>query len=919
MRAFCVPARFAGKVGGGMRSLRAWLMRLGGIFGKRRSEGELAAELDAHLQMHIEDNVRAGMSADEARRQALVKLGGVEQTKEACRERRGLPCLESLAQDVRFGLRMLRKNPGFTAVAVLTLALGIGANTAIFSVVSKVLIDPMPYPHADRIVMLRRTFLRSLGPYVTVSIPKFMAWRQQTQVFESAALFDGGVTGLNLTGGSRPEQVPGIRASAGYFQVFDVPIVLGRAYTAEEDKPGGPHVAVISYGLWRERFGGDPHIIGRTIDVGGRAFEVIGVTKFVTRFPTDIWLPMQADPNSNDQAHDYFAVARLRTGVTLAQARVAMKLAAEQFRKKFPVFMMRDESATAQPFRDSVTGSVRPALLILLGAVGFVLLLACANVANLLLARATVRKREIAIRTALGAGRKRVIRQLLTESLMLSFAGGILGLALGFTGIRVLLAQYPNDGSGSGFDIPLIGSRGSAVTLDWRILLFAVGVCLLTAVLFGLLPAIQASQTPLAQSLNEGGGRGGTHRSAARSALVVSEVAIAVILLAGAALLIRTLSALRSLRAGFDAHNVLVMDMTFSGPQYDKSSGLAATIQDAERRVGTLPGVQSVALNCCIPLEGGSDLPFNIEGRAPTMGPYSGDEQWRFTSPQYFDVMRVPLLRGRAFTDRDVLSSEPVVIINEAMAKKFWPNGNAIGQRMLIGHGLGPEFEEPPRTVVGIVGDTRESALGMAGGEIEPVMYVPTEQLSDAFMRWVRGGLSMIWFVRTKSAPFAFSAPIQNALREATGGLPVADVRSMDQVMAGTTAWSGFIGTLLSTFAAIAVCLAAIGIYGLMAYSVEQRKQEIGIRMALGAEPKDVRGMILKEGGALTLAGIFAGVTAALALTRFMASLLYGVKPWDPAAFGSVVLLLGAIALLAAYVPARRAMRVDPMVALRHE
>ncbi|MDE3171278.1 MAG: ABC transporter permease [Acidobacteriota bacterium] len=844
----------------------------------------------------------------------------MEQTKEACRERRGLPWLESLSQDARFGLRMLRKSPGFTAVAVLTLALGIGANTAIFSVVSKVLIDPMPYPQANRIVMLRRVFPQGLSlSYPTVSIPKFMVWREQTQVFQSTAIFDSGPLALNVTGGNRPEQVPGIRASAGYFKVFGVPIVLGRAYTAEEDKPGGPHVAVISYGLWHERYGGDPRIIGKTIEVGGSADEVIGVAKFVARFPTDIWLPLQANPNSSDQAHDYLAVARLGPGVTLAQARIAMKLAAEQFRRKYSgPFMMPGESATAQPFRDSVTGNVRPALLILLGAVGFVLLLACANVANLLLARATVRKREIAIRSALGAGRKRVIRQLLTESVMLSVAGGVLGLILGFAGIRMLLAQYPNNGGG-GFDIPLIGSHGSEVTLDWRILLFAIGVCLITAILFGLLPAIQASQTPLSQSLNEGGSRGGTHRSRARSVLVVSEVAFAVILLAGAALLIRTLSALRALRPGFDAHNVLMMRMTFSGRQYDKTGGLAAAIQEAERRVGAVPGVQAVAMGCCVPLEGGSDLPFSIEGRAPTMGPYNGDDQWRFISPEFFDVLHAPLLSGRPFTDADVLGSEPVVIINEAMAKTYWPKGDAIGQRMLIGHGLGPEFEEPPRTIVGIVGNMREKFSGMTSSEIDPVMYVPAEQLGDPFMQWVREMLSATWFVRTETAPFAFSMPIQNALREATGGLPVADVRSMDQVVAGSTAWSGFIGMLLSSFAAIAICLAAIGIYGLMAYAVEQRKQEIGIRMALGAQPRDVRGMILKEGGALTLAGIFVGVAAALGLTRFMATLLYGVKPWDPMAFGGVVILLGAVAVFAAYVPARRAMRVDPMVALRHE
>jgi putative ABC transport system permease protein len=905
-----------------MRTMRALLKRFGGLFGKQRGDGELAAELESHLEMHAEENLRAGMTPEEARRQALLRLGGVEQTKENYRDRRGLPWLETLLQDMRFGLRMLGKNPGFTAVAVLTLALGIGANTAIFSVVSKVLIDPLPYPDADRIVMLERVFPQNTSEIT--SIPKYMVWRQQTQVFESVAISDWGGPGLNLTGGERPEQVPGIHASAGYFQVLGVPMALGRPYTADEDRPGGPHVAVISYRLWRGRFGGDPDILGKSIEVEGKACDVIGVTgaNFSTRLPTDIWVPLQADPNSNDQSHDYLAIARLHPGVTLAQARIAMKIAAQRFRQKFPgPFSAPEESATAELLRDSVVGGVRPALLILLGAVAFVLLLACANVANLLLARATVRKREIAIRSALGAGRGRVIRQLLTESLMLSFAGGILGLALGFTGIRLFLAQYPNDTANGGFDLPLIGSRGSAVTLDWRVLLFALGVCLLTAILFGLLPAMQASQAPLSQSLNEGSARGGTHRNNVRSALVVSEVAIAVILLAGAALLIRTLSALRALKLGFEPHNVLVMRMTFSGSRYGKTAGLASAIQDAERRVGAVPGLQAVAFSCCVPLEGGPDLPFSIEGRAPTMGPFNGDEEWRFISPEFFDVMRIPLIRGRVFTDQDVLQSDPVAVVDEAMAKNYWPKGDAIGARIVIGRGLGPEFEEPPRRIVGIVGNARDHFGSRVDSQIDPVMYVPAAQLSDTLVGLSQGSqtFSGRWLARTSTAPFTFSQSIQNELRVATGGLPVADIRSMDQVVSGSTAWTGFVGTLLSIFSAVAVCLAAIGIYGLMAYSVEQRKKEIGIRMALGAEPEHVRRMILSEGGVLTLAGILVGVAAGLALTRFMASLLYGVKPWDPVAFLSVIVLLGGIAVLAAYIPARRAMRVDPMVALRYE
>lgn len=608
--------------------LRVLVSRVRGFFSGHRLDEDFQEELASHLEMLTEENIRRGLPPDEARRQARLRLGGAAQLRETQHDLRGLPWLETLLQDVRFGLRMLRKNPGFTAVAVITLALGIGANTAIFSVVSKVLLDPLPYPNADRIVLLQHTFLQRTD--VSISVPEFMIWREQTQVFQSSAAFELGGAAFNLTGGDRPEQVPGLHASAGYFDVFGVPIAKGRAFTPEEDRPGGPHVAVISNGLWRGRFDGDPTIIGKTISMGGDPYEVIGVVgrNFTMPLPLDIWLPLQADPNSNDQSHYLLVAARMRPGITLSQAKIAMKFAAEQFRGKFAgQFMAPGESATAELFRDTLVANVRPALLVLLGAVGFVLLLACANVANLLLARATIRKREIAVRSALGAGRGRVIRQLLTESLMLSLAGGILGLAVGFIGMRLLLAQYPNNSS-RGFSLPLVGAHGSAVTLDWRILLFTIGVSILTGILFGLIPAFQASGTSLTLSLNESGGRGSTYRnSRGRSALVVGEVAIAVILLAGAALLIRTLAALRDLPLGFDAHNILTMQMSLSGRRFDKTARLAEATREAERRIGALPGVKAVALTCCLPLEGGPDLPFSIGGRAPTEGPYNGDEE----------------------------------------------------------------------------------------------------------------------------------------------------------------------------------------------------------------------------------------------------------------------------------------------------
>ena len=818
---------------------------------------------------------------------------------------------ENFLQDVKFAWRTLRRSPGFAATAIIALGLGIGANTAIFTVINTVLLQPLSYPDSDRIVELMRVYPNGLG--TSVSEPKFMVWSQKTDVFAASAIYDFAGPGINVTGGDRPEQIKGIRASAGYFAVFGAPIAAGRTFSQEEDRPGGPKVAVISNGLWRSRFGGDASVIGKNILLADQPYTIVGVLGpgFSSDPPSDIWLPLQPDPNSQDQAHYLSAAARLKPGVTLAQANAALKIAGEEYRRKFPAWMDAKETAGARPLRDMVVHDVRLALLILLGAVACVLLIACANVANLLLARATLRKREIALRAALGAGRRRIIAQLLTESVLLSLGGGALGLALGYLGVRGLLAVNPGD-------IPRIGEHASAISLDWRVLAFTLLVSVVTGILFGLIPAFNASRTDLSLTLKESGSRTGSgfRQNKARSILVVTEMALALVLVVGAALLIRTFTAIRHVNPGFSTHNVLTMEMSLNGARFEKSAGTAAVVRAAEQRFEGLPGVEAVAVSCTLPLESSLDLPFNIAGRTPSDGKYDGDEQWRDVSAGYFKVFQIPLLRGRLINNTDDANSSHVVVINESMAKKYWPHDDAIGAMLTIGKGLGPEFEEPARTVVGIVSDVHDTGLSH---DLEPIMYVPIAQVSDGLTTLQNRVLPLQWEVRTSVQPFSLSDTIQRELRTASGGLPVAHIRSMDQVVVESTARTDFNTTLLTIFAGVALLLAAIGIYGLMAYSVQQRTQEIGIRMALGATSASVRGMVVRQGMLLAGVGIAIGAAAAFGLTRFMASLLYGVKAWDPAVMLSAAAVLIGVAFFATYVPARRASRVDPLVALRYE
>ena len=823
--------------------------------------------------------------------------------------------LEILLQDVRYAGRMLRRSPGFAATAISALALGIGANTAIFTVVNTVLLQPLAYPEPDRLVQLELSSPQGNGNIT--SIPKFIIWREQTQVFQDVAAYDLGGPGVNLTGEDRPEQLKGVHVSAEFFRLFGARVVAGRTFSAEEDRPGGSPLAVIAGGLWRRRFGSDLNLVGKSIDLGGEPFTVIGILDptFTSDPPADIYLPLKADPNSTDQAHYLRAAARLKPGVTLEKAKAAMKVAAEQFNRKFAAAagaqLGPQGSFTAEPLRDTIVGDVRKALLVLLGAVSLVLLIACANVANLLLARATIRRREIAIRAAIGAGRGRLIRQLLTESVLLSLAGGLLGLGLGYFGVRGLLSINPGN-------IPRIGEQGSGITLDWRVLVFTLGVSVFTGVLFGLIPAFNASRTDLNATLKESGLRAGSglRQNKARSILVVTEMALALVLLVGAALLIRTFGALRSVDPGFDARNVLTMQMSLTGTRFNKAAGVNQLVREVQRHVESLPGVTALASTCCLPLEGGFGLPLTIEGRPLTDGPFHGGASWHPVSPRYFQVFKIPLVQGRMFTERDDGGAVPVVLINEGLAKQFWPNSDAVGQRITIGKGIGPEFAEAPREIVGIVGDVRGQGLN---NNPDPIMYVPVAQVTDGVTALNNGIIPITWTIRTNVEPYSVSKEIQEALRTASGGLPVAHIRSMEQVRGESTSRTDFNVTLLVIFASLALLLAAIGIYGLMAYSVQQRTQEIGIRMALGASAQDVRKMVVRQGMALALAGVIIGVAAALGVTRLMASLLYGVTPRDPIAMTSVALLLVGVALAATYLPARRASQMDPVESLRYE
>jgi putative ABC transport system permease protein len=815
-----------------------------------------------------------------------------------------------LWKDVKHSLQLFLKNPGFALAAVAALALGIGANTAIFSVVNAVLLKPLSYPNADRIVQIELYSPQGNGQ--SISIPEFQNFQQQTSVFSTVAAYDFAGPGFNVTG-DRPELIHGIHVTESYFGLFGAPVLLGRTFTALEDSPNGGSVVVISYGLWQRRFGGNPKIIGQSISLGSQSYTIAGVIgrEFRSDPEADVWLPFQFQPESNNHGHFFLAAGMLKPGVTLAHANAQILVASAQYARKYGLPEPQQRRFIVEPLRDAIIGDARTSLLVLLGAVTLVLLIACANVANLLLVHATGRRREFAIRSALGAGRGRIVRQLLTESVMLAFTGGVLGLILGFAGVRALLAISPAG-------LPRIGEDGSAIGVDWRVLGFTLVVSLLTGILFGIFPAFGASRTDLNSSLKESSNRSGTgfRQGKARSLLVVSEVSLALVLLIAAALLIRSFIALHDVDPGFNSHNVLTMEMSLSGPRYEKTAGVAQLSRDGRERLDAIPGVEDSAFTCCLPIQGQFGLGFTIVGRPVEKGKDEPDAGWMSASPDYFKLFKIPVLRGREFNEHDTMSAPHVVLINEALEKQYFPKENPVGQQILIGHGIGPEFEEPPRQIVGVVGNTHEGGLARDPGSL---MIVPDAQVVDGITKLNASMLPMRWVVRTHGDPHELIPQITEQLRLASGGFPVARVRSMDEVVLRSTSRENFNMLLLTIFGAVALVLAAIGIYGLMAYSVEQRTQEMGIRMALGADRNTIRKLIVWQGMRLTFVGVVVGVGAAFGLTRLIASFLFGVKSWDPAVFVSVPVILVAVALLAVWVPASRASRLDPMKALRVE
>jgi len=810
--------------------------------------------------------------------------------------------MEKLLEDIRYSLQMFRKNPGFALAAIAALALGIGANTAIFSVVNTVLLKPLTYPDADRMVL----FLAQTAGLANDlhSIPEFHFFERQTSVFKDVAAYDNAGPGFNLTGG-RPQQVHGIHVTQNYFRVYGAPVLLGRTFTPQEDSPHGGKVVVLSYALWQSRFSGDPAIVGKSLSVGNEPYTIVGVLAkdFVADPQADMWLPFQFDPASIDGNLFFEVTGLLQPGVTVAQANAELHAASPEYHRQFPNTDWRP-FFTVGPLRDSIIGDARNSLLMMLGAVGLVLFISCANVANLLLVRATSRKREFAIRAAMGAGRGRIVRQLLTESVLLSVTGGVLGLALGFLGVRALLAVSPAG-------LPRIGEDGSAIGLDWRVLAFTLAVSLATGILFGLFPAFTASRTDLNSTLKESSNRSGTgfRQGKARSLLVISEVSLALVLLVGSALLIRTFIALHAVGPGFDASNVLTMEMSLNGQRYQTSAGIAELLRDGRNRLNALPGVELAAACFWLPIDVEDGTGFQIVGRPVEKDGFGS--QYMSITPGYLSLFKIPILRGRDFNDNDKAGAPNVVLINQALANKYWPNEDPIGKQIRDANEVGGV-----ETIVGIVADFHSSGLSKPA---DPTLIVPIPQVTDTYNAAYANIQPLFWVVRTRSDPHALIPAVTDQLRIASAGFPVGHIRTMDEVMGRSTARQSFNMMLLSIFGAVALVLAAIGIYGLMAYSVAQRTQEMGIRMALGADRSRIRGLVVWHGMRLALIGVVAGLGAAFALTRFIAAFLFGVKPWDPAVFIAVPLILTAVALIAVWLPASRAAKVDPIEALRAE
>ncbi|HEY6444653.1 MAG TPA: ABC transporter permease [Candidatus Acidoferrales bacterium] len=881
-----------------MRLWRRLRSEWGAVFGRARLESELDAELRFHVEAHAEDLMRAGLSREEAVRQARVKLGGVERTKEECRDTLGVSLVESLIQDVRFGLRMLRKNPGFTAVAVITLALGIGANTAIFGVVDAVLLRPLPYKNADRIVWAAERFPFNHDSAVVLS-PDFIGWKEGNDVFKEIGAF-GGAPGANLTGGAEPQRVTVTNVTTNFFPMLGIQPVIGRRFLPEEAKEAASHVALLNETLWRSRFGADRHIAGKEINLDGTAYTVVGVIPGNVNYPhADIWTPLALDSKVfSPQSPQWMAltvIGLLKSGVTVDQARTDLQVLTQRMDQQYPPQAERfraNARADVVPLHAVLVKDVRLLLLILLGSVGLVLMIACANVANLLLSRAAARGREIAVRAALGAGRWRLVRQMLTESLLLSLSGGLVGLAAGFSGMRLLRQLIPPE-----FSLP--------PTLEWKTFGFAAALAILATAFFGLVPALAASICDVNESLKARPVVKRRRFSRLRSLPVLAEISLSLVLLTGAGLLVRSFVRLTDVNLGFEPSHLLLATVQRPFTLGFDSQRHSAFFREALERIRAVPGVQDAAVTGQFPLGGLNNAANQMRLADGTFYRPATPILLDGISPGYFRTMGIRLLKGRVFDNRDSADAPRVAILSESFARQAFKGRDSLGQRVDY---VEPGHPDPAElTVVGVVSDARNSALDQ-----EPLPELFTPDVQHPFF-------IMTFAVRSKGDPRGLAGGVRQAILSVDKDQPVSELQTMDDLLASSVAPQRFRMLLVGLFALLALALAAVGVYGVMAYSVRQRTHEIGVRIALGAQRRDVMKLLLGEGAFLAVVGAGSGIAGAFCLTRFFSSLLFSVKPTDPVTFLSVSMVLVSVVLLASYIPARRATRVDPMVALRHE
>jgi predicted permease len=824
-----------------------------------------------------------------------------------------------LLNDLRYAARVLLKSPGFTVVALLTLALAIGANTAIFSVINALLLRPLPFPASEQLVQVQRGFPQGEGP--SVSIPKFLFVQRHSRSFSSLTTYDTLGSGFNLIGGlsgdGPPERIVGSRVSKEFFSVLGIRPKLGRDFTAEEDRPGAPKVVILSDGLWRRRFGGDPALVGRTVNLNGEAYTVVGVAPPGFRYPAtaELWTPVGIDPASQEVANYLEITGRLKDGVSPKQAQAEMTIVADQLRKADPDHMGKEETIRLKSLQQRLYGEMQPALLVLLGAVACVLLIACVNLANLQLARASARRREVAIRAALGARSSRIFAQLITESVLLALIGGALGLLLGWATIKPLLALIPGGQVGQ-----ILRASLPPIHIDGMVLLFTFGISLLAGVLFGLAPALQAARVNLHEPLKEGTNKSTGSRKGliARRLLVMSEVAMALLLITSAALLLKSFAGLTAREPGFRPDHVLTMKISLPETRYSRPEAVEQFSRQIAERLRAIPGVEAAAVASSVPLELGPDLPFAIEGKWPGGTSQEGVEeaQYRAATGGYFESLRIPLARGRFLTDKDQSNSEPVAVINEAAAK-LWKGQDPLGSRIRVGVLMSQDMTDPqPRRIVGIVKDVRETGLDE---DAPPIVYVPVGQMSAGLTQLFVRLLPATVVVRTAGSPTSLSAAVHKEIWAIDPSQPITDVQTMEQIVRTSVGPFRFVMVLMGALAVLALLLAAVGIYGVLSYLVSQRTREIGVRMALGASAWNVLQMVVGQGMVSVAVGLAAGIGLTLLAAQLLRSLLVGVSVHDPATFAAASLVLSLVALIASTIPARRASLLDPVLALRRD